>query len=354
MIAGGNLPKKSSCTVYTSQFAVCEFPKKNRSNFTPARAKQQTKEKNMTNEDIINEENKAPAVVKSQVMVGTNGLQLASLDDMWRFATCVVKSGFAPKGMEKAESVLIALEMGFEVGLPPMASLQNIAVVNGRPAIWGDAQAAVCLRSGLVDGGIEDEYTGTPLKDDWTCEVSVRRKGVAKAFKGSFSYGEARTADLLGRDTWKKYPRKMLLARARSEALRKAFPDILKGIKCAEEMEGVVDNITAPELPKSSLFGKKKPAKIEVETTAEVVEDSLPETEKPAEVVEESAPKVEKTAKDVLAEKLAEAGLTESQLLDYASRNKLLVKGEIDESTAKKILNAWYSVKELIAMSKAE
>ena len=91
------------------------------------------------------------SVQKNQISVSNKGLQLSTLDDMWRFAQCVVKSGFAPKGMEKPESVLIAVEMGYEVGLSPMAALQNTAVVNGRPTIYGDAALALVRGSGLLE-----------------------------------------------------------------------------------------------------------------------------------------------------------------------------------------------------------
>ena len=97
-------------------------------------------------EEIIT--NNAP---KAQITLNKNGLQLATLDDLWRFSQYVVKSGFAPKGMDKPESVLIAIEMGFEVGLSPMAALQNTAVVNGRPTIYGDAALALVRGSGLLE-----------------------------------------------------------------------------------------------------------------------------------------------------------------------------------------------------------
>ena len=64
-------------------------------------------------------------VQKAQITLNKNGLQLATLDDMWRFSQCVVKSGFAPKGMEKPESVLIAIEMGYEVGLSPIGRISS-------------------------------------------------------------------------------------------------------------------------------------------------------------------------------------------------------------------------------------
>lgn len=298
----------------------------------------------------ILEETKAPALVKNQVTVGKSGLQLSTLDDMWRFANCVVKAGLAPKGFDKPEGVLIALEMGMEIGLPPMSALQNIAVINGRPGVWGDAQAAVCFNSGLLEGGIEDEYSGSALKDDWTCRVRVRRKGVEKPYVGEFSYGEAKLAGLLTKESWAKYPRKMLFARARSDALRKAFPDVLKGIRSAEEMEDISD--AAPTASKSKLFGGAKREKAETKPAEDVEVVNAPTAEGGAKVEksDDLKPKSE-NALEELRLKMEAEGLSDAQLMEYARRQEsiLLADGTLDEFGAKKILNAWGVVREIIA-----
>ena len=295
------------------------------------------------------EETKAPALVKNQVTVGKSGLQLSTLDDMWRFANCVVKAGLAPKGLEKPESVLIVLEMGMEIGLPPMSSIQNIAAINGRPGVWGDAQAAVCFNSGLLEGGIEDEYSGSALKDDWTCRVRVFRKGVEKPYVGEFSYGEAKLAGLLTKDSWAKFPRKMLFARARSEALRKAFPDVLKGIRSAEEIGDISD--AAPTAPKSKLFGaKREKAEPKPAEDVEVVNAPTAEGGAKVEKSDELKPKAE-NALEELRLKLEAEGLSDAQLMEYARRqeNILLSDGTLNEFGAKKILNAWGVVKGIIS-----
>ena len=40
---------------------------------------------------------------------------------------------------------MLAVQMGSEVGLRPMQALQNIAVINGRPAVWA-MRCLVCAR----------------------------------------------------------------------------------------------------------------------------------------------------------------------------------------------------------------
>ena len=70
--------------------------------------------------------------IKAPIDFGNQGVKLASLEDAFRFANAVAISGFAPRGMEKPEAILVAIQLGAELGLTPMSSLQNIAVINGR------------------------------------------------------------------------------------------------------------------------------------------------------------------------------------------------------------------------------
>lgn len=167
---------------------------------------------------------------------GQRGLQFACLDEMWRFAQCVSTSGLAPKGLETPQAILVALQMGAEVGLSPMASLQNIAVINGRPAVWGDAMLAICRGSGLFDeSAFEEVWTGSG--EDRACTCTVRRLPQGKPIIRSFSLKQAKSAKLDGRDTWKMYPDRMLQMRARSFALRDTFADVLRGFRSVEEVQ---------------------------------------------------------------------------------------------------------------------
>ena len=167
---------------------------------------------------------------------GERGLQLRNLDDMWRFAKYACTSGLTPKGVTTPEAAVIALQCGFELGMGPMASLQSIAVINNRPTLFGDAMLAVCRSSGFFDdGAFEESHRGSGDETHNAC--TVRRLGASKAITRTFSIADAKKASLWGKQgPWSQYPKRMLQMRARSWALRDAFPDVLKGIYCAEEV----------------------------------------------------------------------------------------------------------------------
>ena len=122
--------------------------------------------------------------IRPSASFGSRGIVISNFDELTRFAVAVSKSNLAPKGFDSAESIFVAIQMGMEVGLSPMAALQNIAVVNGRPTIWGDAQLAVCRGTGELEvfeewfeiGGAKSTRNPTDYKDDTAAICRVKRK----------------------------------------------------------------------------------------------------------------------------------------------------------------------------------
>lgn len=164
------------------------------------------------------------------------GLALQTMSEAMAFAQMVAKSDFAPKDFRgKPESCLLAIQHGGEAGLTPMQSLQSIAVINGRPSIWGDAALALCMASPACEF-VRESSEGDGDAMVATCEA--KRRGYEKPTVARFSVADAKRAGLWGKSgPWTQYPRRMLQLRARGFALRDAFPDVLKGLVTAEEAQ---------------------------------------------------------------------------------------------------------------------
>ena len=182
----------------------------------------------------------------------TNGLSLTTMADAMAFAKMVSGTEFAPKDFRgKPEACLLAIQHGSEIGLSPMQSLQSIAVVNGRPTIYGDAALAVCLAS-VVCEWVTESVDGEGDRMVATC--SAQRRGYPAPITSTFSVGDAKAAGLWGKQgPWSQYPKRMLAMRARGFALRNAFADVLRGLVTAEEAQDyqvtgieVVPNRPAP------------------------------------------------------------------------------------------------------------
>lgn len=164
------------------------------------------------------------------------GLALASFDDAFRFSKMVAASEFAPKDFKgKPESCMLAIQHGSEVGLSPMQSLQSIAVINGRPTIWGDAALALVQSSAVCE--YVKEYT-EGQGESLTAVCEAKRRGYPAPTVSRFSMADAKRAGLAGKaGPWSQYPERMLALRARGFALRNAFADALRGLITAEEAQ---------------------------------------------------------------------------------------------------------------------
>lgn len=164
------------------------------------------------------------------------GIQLNSLDDVREFAQIIIKSGMAPKDMQRIEQVIVALQWGREIGLSPMQSLQSITVIKGRPSIWGDALPALVQASGLCAYIKEEVITDEDGSKGY--EITSKRKDQSHPIVTRFTTAMAKTAGLWNSTpSWKQYPQRMLKMRARAWNLRDNFADVLRGIAVAEEAE---------------------------------------------------------------------------------------------------------------------
>ena len=154
-----------------------------------------------------------------------------NFSELMTFADMASKTELVPVNFKgKPSDIVIACQMGAELGLQPMQSLQNIAVINGRPSIWGDAVVAIVKGHPDFEDLIE-EFDDKSM----TATCIVKRRNKADVVR-RFSKNDADTAKLWGKSgPWTQYPKRMLQMRARGFALRDAFPDALRGIITREE-----------------------------------------------------------------------------------------------------------------------
>jgi hypothetical protein len=159
-------------------------------------------------------------------------------------------SEMVPKNYRgKPMDILIAMEMGQQVGLSMMQAVQNIAVINGKPCMYGDALLAVAQGHPSYEWIKEEPiFQGTNIVG-YKC--IVKRKHHDEHIY-CFTIEDAKKASLWGRSgPWTQYPSRMLQMRARGFALRNTFADALQGIQTIEEAEDL-KVIDADYQPKQS------------------------------------------------------------------------------------------------------
>jgi hypothetical protein len=159
-----------------------------------------------------------------------------SVESAWRLSEVIAASGMAPKTYgTDPNKIMVGMLAGMEIGLTPFAALQSIAVINGNPSLWGDGALALVLASNLVEDMEERD-------DGQTATCTITRVGRKTPIVRSFSNEDAKRAGLLGKaGPWTQYPARMRQMRARAFALRDGFPDVLKGLRIAEEAKDYQD-----------------------------------------------------------------------------------------------------------------
>ena len=166
---------------------------------------------------------------RQQALQVRQSFEPTTLAEAMEFSKIIADSELAPKDYRgKPANVLVAIQMGRELNVPPLQAIQGIAVINGRPSVWGDLMWA------LVTSHPQFEDANEEITDT-SATVILKRRGRTPVTV-TFSKSDAEKANLWGKQgPWTQYPKRQLQWRARTFAARDLFPDALKGMTSAEE-----------------------------------------------------------------------------------------------------------------------
>lgn len=181
-----------------------------------------------------------------------------SIEDVYRLATMALKSGmlkplrqgYGDNSVEEQPEATLArgtmiIMQGMEIGVPPMQSIQLLAMINGRITAHSEAVPGILWAKGFR---LREWFTGKEMEDDWTAHCELTRPSGEKV-TGQFSVNQAKRAGLWDRSptvtkynktkpndsAWFRYPDRMLKARALGFAGKDGGADALKGIMVTEE-----------------------------------------------------------------------------------------------------------------------
>lgn len=197
-------------------------------------------------------------------------------DEAMKLAEIMASSQLVPQTFRNhPQDIMMAMMWSHTLGIPVVQGLQYICVINGKPCIYGDGMLAIVMGSGKL-ADIKEEIVGEG--DGRVAKCTVWRRGKETPVIGTYSMAEARQATLLTKDSWRKFPARMLKMRARAYALRDAFPDVIAGIGAAEEQDDVIES-TAVEVNRPEQTAeepRKMPRRKKAATADEaVVEDAV-------------------------------------------------------------------------------
>lgn len=196
---------------------------------------------------------------QSLVPVGDEWKAYLQIADVW------VQSGMLPSHVKTAQQALAIMLAARDLGLKHTAAFKGLFLTNGKIQMEFQTMLALAL-SKLPE--LEFQVVD---RTNAGCTVRGRRKSSQEWQTAKFDAKDALAADLLGKDTWKKYAPDMYYAKAGTRLLRMIAADVMMGL-CydQDEMEEI---------------GKVSPAGSATIAQEDVIDISSAEEIKDAEIV---------------------------------------------------------------------
>ena len=226
----------------------------------------------MTTNEIAVQQHSAE-IVPGPAALGRLMEQADAMSAALKLGSAIAGTDLAPKDYKgKPENAAIAILYGAELGLSAIQSVQQIFVVQGRPAIYARTMVALVMRHGYrvrTESSTDESVTVVGTAPDGTTETST------------WTFERAKKA---GYTTNKKYetdPQAMLYAKATSEVCRKLAPDVLLGIPHSREeleLESAPVRVESQRVTAADLIGEPAAA----EPAAEAVAQPAPAAERKA------------------------------------------------------------------------
>ena len=163
----------------------------------------------------------------------------ASFELLQQIAKPLAQSQFVPQQFQgNIGECLIALEMAQRMGAHPLAIMQSLYVVHGRPA-WSStfcaSQVSTCGRF----SDLEYEFEGDEGNDNWGCRAVATSLKTGRELRGTLiTIGMAKKAGWYDRkgSHWQLYPEQMLRYRASAFWVRAFAPNLILGMHTADEV----------------------------------------------------------------------------------------------------------------------
>lgn len=203
-----------------------------------------------------------------------------TVEQAMKLSELIAASDLAPKNFkDKPGNCYIAIQMGMEVGLSPMQSIQNICVINGRPAIYGDLGKGLLLSKGCK---IEErDIKEIRVSGEACCRIT--RKDGRFAMR---TYSIEDAGKLVRKEgPWQTDKYRMLAWRAFWFAARDVAADLLHSLTGVEEVRDYVETEALPPIPepqRASTAEEKKEETAPTNANGPMTDNSGPNKPDPA------------------------------------------------------------------------
>ena len=220
-----------------------------------------TEEVDMTPQSIvITEEEAEKTIMQAAGTALASDPAFAKYELAKRISHTLSVSNLVPDAYRgRPNDIFVAVNMGQELGMEPFQAIQSIAVIEGKPCLYGDGLI------GVVRASPKCLWIQESISDDGkTATCVTQRDGDPSPITASYSMDDAIQAGINTKFNWKKHPKRMLQMRARAYCLRDAYPDLLKGLGVVEERQDHDDQpppVTEYKLPEPETSPQLEEAK---------------------------------------------------------------------------------------------
>lgn len=157
----------------------------------------------------------------------TGGVNPTTYEQLVEVAKVFAASGYFKDASEYTKAIA-KIQYGAELGIPLIASLNNIYIIEGKPSLSAALIAARIKTSGIVRFKVS-EWTNEKCILEWFRLYDVTTRNWEKEGESSWSIEDTRQAQLANRDNHKKYPKAMNFARALTQGARAYASELFFG-----------------------------------------------------------------------------------------------------------------------------
>lgn len=185
---------------------------------------------------------------------------IANFENAQRMASALSACSLVPeayRGKENLANAVIALEMANRIGANPLAVMQNLYIVHGKPA-WSSQFLISCVNASGKFTPLRYRQTGERGTDSWGIIAWAKDREGEVLESPEVTVGMAKAEGWHGKagSKWKTMPDLMLRYRAATLFARLFAPELTMGLHCDDEIIDISPVVTDP-------VARAKPAKVE-------------------------------------------------------------------------------------------
>lgn len=153
-----------------------------------------------------------------------HSVKLETIEDALKIGAILAQSGYF-KDSRNEQQAVVKILAGIELGLPPVAALQGIFLVDGKLSLSASTCAALVKRSGKYNYKVRrhtDQECTIEFYEKWSDSWEI-------VGESTFTIQDAQRAGLANKQNWRNYTRAMLFARAITQGSRWYCADIFSG-----------------------------------------------------------------------------------------------------------------------------